>query len=98
MDTSSITREYRKYIPLLLEVIMESPVKRDGRLIPYEEVVAELEADTIGTATQIGFLSGMRFSCGAYGHTVNLMLQVSCCVSLCSDLLFSHSIENNCNH
>lgn len=79
MDTSSITREYRKYIPLLLEVIMESPVKRDGQLIPYEEVVAELEADTIGTATQIGFISTnvLRFSCGSYSHTVNLMLQVS---------------------
>ncbi|XP_011145031.2 uncharacterized protein C05D11.1 [Harpegnathos saltator] len=76
MDTSSITREYRKYIPLLLEVIMESPVKRDGRLIPYEEIVAELEADTIGTATQIGFINTLRFSCGSYSHTVNLMLQL----------------------
>lgn len=77
MDTSSITREYRKYIPLLLEVIMESPVKRDGRLIPHEEVVAELEADTIEISTQIGFINGSRFSCGAYSHTVNLMLQVN---------------------
>lgn len=76
MDTAFITREYRKYIPLLMEVIMESPVKRDGRLIPYEEVVAELEADTVGTATQIGFYNSMRFSCGCYGNSVYLMLQV----------------------
>lgn len=76
MDTASINREYRKYIPLLLEVIMESPVRRDGQLIPYEEVVAILEADTIGTATQIGFNSSTRFSCGPYSHSIYLMLQV----------------------
>jgi len=76
MDTSSVSREYRKYIPLLLEMIMESPVKRDGRLISYEEVVAELEADTIETSTQIGFNTSARFSCGAYSHSVYLSLQV----------------------
>lgn len=91
MDTSSITKEYRKYIPLLLEVIMESPVKRDGRLIPYEEVVAELEADTIDIATEFGFITGSRFSCGAYGQTVNLMLQVSI-----SCYIFFY--DSNCNH
>lgn len=76
MDTASITREYRKYIPLLLEVIMESPVKRDGKIIPYQEVVAELEADTIASTTQLGFNGSTRFSCGSYGHSVYLMLQV----------------------
>lgn len=76
MDTSSVTREYRKYIPLLLELIMESPVKRDGRLISYEEVVAELEADTIGTSTHAGFNTSARFSCGAYSHSVYLSLKV----------------------
>lgn len=76
MDTASITREYRKYIPLLLEVIMESPVTRDGRLIPYEEIVSELEADTIAVDTQIGFNSA-RFSCGPYGNSVHLMFQVT---------------------
>ncbi|GAB1870040.1 hypothetical protein CAJAP_11119 [Camponotus japonicus] len=76
MDTASINREYRRYIPLLLEVIMESPVRRDGQLIPYEEVVAILEADTIGTATQIGFNNSTRFSCGSYSHSIYLMLQL----------------------
>lgn len=76
MDTASIDREYRKYIPLLLEVIMESPIRRDGQLISYEEVVALLEADTIGTAVQIGFNNPTRFSSGAYSHSIYLVLQV----------------------
>ncbi|XP_012281093.1 uncharacterized protein C05D11.1-like [Orussus abietinus] len=76
MDTSSIPREYRAYIPLLLEAIMECPVKRDGKLIPYESVVSELEADTVATSTRKGFENTSRFSCGAYSHTANFMLQL----------------------
>ncbi|XP_076642310.1 uncharacterized protein C05D11.1 [Halictus rubicundus] len=76
MNTSSIERKYRPYIPLLLEVIMESPVKRNGQLIPYEEVVAELEADTVTTDTRIGVDETSRFSCGSYSHSAILMLHL----------------------
>jgi len=79
MDTSSLNREYRKYVPLLLEVIAEEcgPLRRDDRLIPYEEVVAELEADTVSVSTHIGFNGGSgRYSCGIYSNNVYLMLQV----------------------
>lgn len=76
MDTSSIATEYKPYIPLLLEVIMESPVKRHDQLIAYEDVVAELEADTITTRTGIGLENNARFSCGAYSYSASLMLQV----------------------
>ncbi|KAK2579672.1 hypothetical protein KPH14_011595 [Odynerus spinipes] len=76
MDTSSIGREHRLYLPLLLEAIMECPVKRNGQLIPYEEVVAELEADTAETRTYIGVDGAARFSCGLYSHSATLMLQL----------------------
>lgn len=76
MDTSEVPQQFRPYIPLLLEAILESPVKRGNQLIPYEQVVAELEADTIATSTRLGFENTSRFSCGAYSHSANLMLQV----------------------
>lgn len=76
MDTSSITKEQRLYLPLLLEAFMESPVKRNGQLIPYEEVVATLEADTVETSTCIGMDRFIRFSCGPYSHSACLMIQV----------------------
>ncbi|EZA55862.1 hypothetical protein X777_04081 [Ooceraea biroi] len=76
MDTSALSREYRKYVPLLLEVITEcGPLRRNDRLIPYEEVVAELEADTVSVSTKIG-IGGSRYSCGIYENNVILMLQL----------------------
>ncbi|XP_046735682.1 uncharacterized protein C05D11.1-like [Diprion similis] len=76
MDSAGIPRELRPYLPLLLEAILESPIKRGDTLIPYEQVVAELEADTIATSIGIGFDGTSRFSCGAYSHSVNFMLQL----------------------
>ncbi|KAL2732287.1 uncharacterized protein V1477_014528 [Vespula maculifrons] len=76
MDTSSITKEQRLYLPLLLEAFMESPVKGNGQLIPYQEVIATLEADTIETSTSIGIDRFIRFSCGPYSHSANLTIQL----------------------
>lgn len=76
MDTSSIDRDSRPYLPLLMDTITESPIERNGKLIPYEEVVAELEEDTIAVSTGLGLLKASRFSCGSYSHSANLMLQV----------------------
>ena len=76
MDTSGVSESLRPYIPLLLESILACPINRDGKLIQYEEVVAELECDTVAVATGLGFENSSRFSCGAYSHAANLMLQV----------------------
>ncbi|XP_076234685.1 uncharacterized protein C05D11.1 [Calliopsis andreniformis] len=76
MDTSCVKTEYRPYILLLLEVIMECPVKRNGQLIPYEDVVAELEADTVTKDTGLGVENSSKFACGSYGYSIHLMLHL----------------------
>ncbi|XP_066596217.1 uncharacterized protein C05D11.1-like [Prorops nasuta] len=76
MDTQALPREYKPYLPLLLEALMECPVNRNGKIIPYEEVVSELEADTVAISTRIGFESGSRFKCGSFSQNANLMIQV----------------------
>ena len=76
MDTSKVPRDLKPYIPLLLESLLVCPINRDGRLIQYEEIVAELECDTIASGTGVGFENNSRFSCGAFSHAANLMLQV----------------------
>ncbi|XP_018058136.1 PREDICTED: uncharacterized protein C05D11.1-like [Atta colombica] len=73
MDTTSISKVYKKYIPLLLELIMESPVKRDDQLIPYEEIIDELKADTALATTRISVQKPMAFSYKS--SSVYLMLQ-----------------------
>lgn len=78
MNTSNVKKEYKPYIPLLLEIIMECPVMRNGQLIPYEEIVAELEADTTNNATALGVgINSSKFSCGLYSYSALLILQVT---------------------
>ena len=36
MDTSSVSNEQRLFLPLLMNCLFESPVMRDGHLVPYE--------------------------------------------------------------
>ncbi|XP_034934378.1 uncharacterized protein C05D11.1-like [Chelonus insularis] len=76
MDTAGLERKARPYLPLILEAIGECPIDRNGELIPYEDVVAEIEADTIAISTRLGFDSRSRFSCGTYSHSANLILQI----------------------
>lgn len=53
---------------------MESPVKRGDQLIPYEEVIDELRADTVQAVTQISIHKPTGFSYKS--SSVYLMLQV----------------------
>ncbi|CAH0557668.1 unnamed protein product [Brassicogethes aeneus] len=78
LDTSSIPSELRAYLPLLLESLLELPVNRDGRIVPYEEVVAQLNHDTVCTEVGVGLGGGGRqtFKCGNYSSTVIVSMQV----------------------
>ena len=78
MNTKSLSLELRPYLPLFLELILESPVQRDDSIIKHEQVVEELEAETISVSTKIGIEAmSRRFSCGSYCHSANLALQVN---------------------
>lgn len=77
MDTSNVPEDLRLYLPLLLEALFESPLKRNDKIIPYEEVVTELNNDTVTSGGQIGLDPRCkRFSCGSFAHSVSTMLQV----------------------
>ncbi|XP_043476736.1 uncharacterized protein C05D11.1-like [Leptopilina heterotoma] len=76
MDTSKVPENLRPYIPILLELLLVSPVNRDGKLIPYTDIVNELESDTIQISSGVGVKGGGRFSCGTFSQGANLILQV----------------------
>lgn len=61
MNTSYLLPEERLYLPLLMEAIFESPVDRNGQIIPHEEVVAELSDDTVSSCGNIGLGTGKRY-------------------------------------
>lgn len=78
LDTSAVPATLRPYIMLLLDLIFESPIQRDNSIIPYEEVVRELSADTIYRDSQIGLgLSSGKFSCGPYCTNAVVVIKVS---------------------
>ena len=74
LDTSNIDPALRPYLPLLLESLLELPVQRGEALIPYEEIVAELENDTITAETRLGLDSSARFSCGPYAQVSSFII------------------------
>lgn len=78
LDTSKVPADLRLYLPLLLEAFFESPITRDGKIIPYEDVVTELNNDTVLSGGQLGLSSSQqkRFTCGSYAQTASFLLQV----------------------
>ncbi|KAL0273768.1 UNVERIFIED_CONTAM: hypothetical protein PYX00_006371 [Menopon gallinae] len=76
MDTEKIPIELRPYLLLFMETILESPIMRGDVLIPYEEVIAECEGDTVSIFMKLGLGSNNRFSCGLYCHMLCLEIQV----------------------
>lgn len=93
LDTSRVPSDLRMYLPLLLESLLELPLERDGKLIPYEEVVAQLDDDTVSSNTSIGLDGGDLFTCGSYSETVTVSLQAEAakyetCLNWLKELLY----------
>lgn len=75
-NTASIATELRSYFLLFFDLITESPIRKsDGTLIPYEEVVAAIESETVSLQTSIGLEPSNQFSCGSYSQTAVLMIK-----------------------
>lgn len=77
MDTTSLTLQQRKYLALLRELIVESPILQDdGSSMSFEDVVADLSRTWLSYGCSLGIDGGGRFKCGSYSHTFSLTNQV----------------------
>ena len=74
LDTESVPQQLKPYLPLLLELLLESPVVEGGVETPYEQVVAQLSEDCLSSSASLG-VSGGRFLPGAFGQAAVLFLQ-----------------------
>ena len=74
IDTSVIPLKLKPYIPLFLEMVLESPVLEGETEIPYEEVVARLSEDTVEHSFSLG-VGGHRFMPGAFSQSAVLSIQ-----------------------
>ncbi|XP_023238185.1 uncharacterized protein C05D11.1-like [Centruroides sculpturatus] len=76
MDTASIPLKLRYYLPLFLKLIMELPVERNGKLIPYEEVVTELNADILEKSYIIGIIGCSVYDPRLFAQLITLYFKV----------------------
>ncbi len=76
LNTDDVPLHLKPYLPLLLELLVESPILEDDgtTLVPYEEVVAQLATDFLVTKAGLG-LKSQRFLVGSYGQAAVLELQ-----------------------
>eukprot|EP00092_Neocalanus_flemingeri_P035801 GFUD01038981.1.p1 GENE.GFUD01038981.1~~GFUD01038981.1.p1 ORF type:complete len:1002 (+),score=290.69 GFUD01038981.1:52-3057(+) len=74
LDTTEIPQKLKPYLPLFVEMILESPVLEGDKEIPYEEVVAKLSEDCLESSFGLG-IGGHRFLPGAFAQSAVLFLQ-----------------------
>eukprot|EP00795_Rhopilema_esculentum_P010837 gene10837-19653_t len=74
-NTSAIPQDLRFYLPLYSDLIFELPILRDGQLIPHDDVVKQLAADTLSNAASVG-ICGDTFSPGRCSEVFMLQLKM----------------------
>jgi len=76
LDTTCLTPEQRKYLPLLQDLWTESPVREDdGRVLNFEDVVATLDRTWLSYGCGMG-LNGGGFKPGSFNHIFALTCQM----------------------
>jgi len=74
LDTTEIPQNLKPYLPLFLEMMLESPILEGDTEIPYEEVVTKLSEDCLESSFGLG-IGGHRFLPGGFAQSAVLFLQ-----------------------
>lgn len=65
------------YLPIMVDLLMESTVICDGVKIHYTDIIAELEKDIVSWNSEIGSASLSRFLCGTFSSVISIFFQVN---------------------
>lgn len=76
IDTKDLSLDLRMYLPIIVELLMESTVINGGVKIHYTDIIAELEKDIIVWNSEIGSSAASRFICGTFSSVISLFFQV----------------------
>jgi len=69
METNVLSDEQKKYLPLLLDLWLESPIMKNGKITSIDKMVKRRTKSLLLIESSLGF-SGSTFSPGAYGDTI----------------------------
>lgn len=64
------------YLPIMVDLLMESTVICDGVKIHYTDIIAKLEKDLVSWNSEIGSSSSSRFLCGTFSSVISITFQV----------------------
>lgn len=77
MNTNNLPLNLRMYLPIMVDLLMESTVICDGVKIHYTDIIAELEKDIVSWNSEIGSTSSSRFLCGTFSSVISIFFQVT---------------------
>ena len=77
MDSSKLRDSYRQYLPLLLDLWLESSVKRDGEIVSYEKIIKQRDADLLSSSATLSLGGYGYFTCGGFCHVAKIQMEVS---------------------
>ena len=75
LDTSHIPKNLKNYLELYLDTFFELPILRNKVVVPYEEVVTELNRDVISYSCSTG-IKGSKFDTGSFGQLISIDLKL----------------------
>ena len=75
LDANSVPGELREFLPLFTELLTESPMTIDGKVVPHEDVIQALNEDTIEHSESVG-VDGSNFFPGAFSGYLCYFMQV----------------------
>ncbi|XP_050435416.1 uncharacterized protein C05D11.1-like isoform X2 [Adelges cooleyi] len=76
INTKDLPLNLRMYLPLIVDLITESTVVRNGVQVHYTDIIAELEKDLVNWKSEVGLGSPSWFLCGTYSSVFTLFLQL----------------------
>lgn len=72
MNTSALPDELRKFLPLFLDLLVNSPVQTEDELLSYEAVVAALDHDLLDCGPNMG----LQYRSGTFSNFLTINMQV----------------------
>jgi Zn-dependent M16 (insulinase) family peptidase len=76
LDTFHLSYEQRLYLQLYLDCLFELPLEREGVIIPFEDVVKELDKKTVKRSTAVG-LSTSSFNVSDFSQLISFKTKCS---------------------
>lgn len=77
INTKDLPRNLQMYLPIVVDLLLESTINCDGIKIHYTDIIAELEKDVISLHSGIGFMPSSHFLCGSFSSVLMIYFQVS---------------------